>query len=588
MLNWKLGLLLIVLTLAYPARAAAAGEDLRETLTYAEVERAYELHLPADYDGETPLPLVIALHPTASSGKAMAALTGLSTTADVHGFIVAYPDTYGLTWNEGRDELEGNNLDALTDDVGFIAALIDHLAEDYAVDTARVAITGMGNGGLFAYRLACEIPERLQSVIVVGSLMWAYHRDNCPSNPQAPVNILMIHGTNDAFYKNEDHFYIHPILGGPRRDILGVTSTLAVWTGRNGCHENVADDNSIRFTDCPAGGQVAFYNIMGGGHSWPRLGHALNQLGLDASEMLAAFISGSTDWAAPQTVLPTDYPRSYVVYVPENYTGADAMPLVIVLHGRYGTGAGMAQLTRLNDFADREGFIAVYPDGLGQNSDTGWNYTRGLPGVPDGGPDDTDFLDKLAQDLAVDLNIDQQRLYVVGFSNGGFMVERLACEVPERYAAFALVAATGYAGMPTLCAEKHPISILMMHGTSDTNVPWDGLAQTIEGQEIFMLAPVPNTLGFWANYSACSSDFESEDLPQTGGSPGTNVRVLRLKACADDVEVLLYAIIGGGHNWPGVPIVGPLAILGKVNLDIDATQVIWEFFARHTLVAADD
>lgn len=588
MMHWKPAFLFALLLIAglRSVHAAEAGVTMRETLVHDGAQRAYELHLPPVYAEETSLPLVIALHPTSSSGRAMAALTGLNAAADEHGFIAAYPDAHGLTWNEGRDALEGANLDTLADDVGFIAALIAHLAEAYNVDTARVSVVGMGNGGLMVYRLACEIPDRLNAAVVVGSLMWAYHRDNCPDDPAAPVNLLIIHGTNDIYYQNEDNSYIHPILGGPRRDILGVTSTLAVWAERNGCADPSADTNVLEFADCPAGGRLAFYNIQGGGHNWPRAGRRLNQVGLDVTTLAAGFLMGQEDWAMPQPILPGGPPRTFVFYVPSSYDPAQPAPLVIALHGRYGTGAGMAQLTELNTVAEEEGFVVAYPDGLGQNGDTGWSYMHGLAGVPGQAADDTLFLEQLIQDLSADLSIDQARVYVTGWSNGGFMVERLACEAPDRYAAFALVSATGYAGLPTLCAEQRPVSILMMHGTDDNNVPWDGLAQTVDGQQIYLLAPVVNTLAYWGNHSGCSADFEGEELPQSGASPGTSVRILRLKDCAEEAEVVLYAIIGGGHNWPGVPVTGPLAIFGSVNLDIHASRVIWDFFSRHTLGGA--
>jgi polyhydroxybutyrate depolymerase len=133
--------------------------------------------------------------------------------------------------------------------------------------------------------------------------------------------------------------------------------------------------------------------------------------------------------------------RSYTLHLPNDTAPTAPAPLVLVLHGRTGTGAGTARLTGFDERADAHGFLALYPDGVGNE----WSYAHGIPGYQ--GPDDAEFLMALIDDIAARYPVDLDRLYVTGISNGGFMVQRLACEFPDRFAAFASVAAGGFGGM---------------------------------------------------------------------------------------------------------------------------------------------
>jgi polyhydroxybutyrate depolymerase len=91
------------------------------------------------------------------------------------------------------------------------------------------------------------------------------------------------------------------------------------------------------------------------------------------------------------------------------------------------------------------------------------------------------------------------------------------------------------------------------------------------------------TLGFWAYHNECTGDVEDKLLPQSGDSPETSVQIFTVQGCPEGAEVVLYAIIGGGHNWSGVPDRISEQIAGNVNLDIEASEVIWEFFSNYTL-----
>lgn len=268
--------------------------------------------------------------------------------------------------------------------------------------------------------------------------------------------------------------------------------------------------------------------------------------------------------------------RSYWLHVPD--TLPEAAPLVLVLHPRFGDGPTMAEHTGFNAVADREGFIVAYPDGV----DGEWNFVRGVPGYPN--PlDDVAFLTALVDTIAESYPVDRARVYVAGFSNGGFMAQRIACEAPGPFAAFASVAASGFGGMLDVCLEPEtaPAPMLLIHGTADDNVPWNGTGATQGDVTIYVTYPVPDTLGYWAEFNACQPDAETEDIPTSRLSPGTSVRILRV-ACAENASVVLYMIQGGGHNWP-TPTREAYAGSGLINHDIDATEEIWSFFAAHAL-----
>jgi polyhydroxybutyrate depolymerase len=567
---------LAIFTFLVLVNLPAAAQSGLDSFQFDGTQRTYYLHLPDRYDAESPAPLIIALHSSASSGRALAALSGLDAAADSSGYIItAYPNADGLQW-----AADANQTD-LPDDVGFINALVNHLAESYTIDREQVYLAGFGNGGLMAYRMACETPEQFAGIAVVSALLWDDQRQNCAPESTAPVNLLVIRGSADGFYTSETHHYTTVFSTDEGPLILGVQDTMAFWAERQGCTPDGAvnpEGTSVTvFEACEGNTTLAYYEVPGG-NGWPRQGnYRLNQFGADATGIMMRFFAHDDGWMVAPTTSSDETPRTYALYIPESYDPAVAMPLVLALHGRFGTGVGTASLTDMNQLAEKYGFIALYPDGINQE----WNYIRDIPGYPTG-PNDTQFLADLIADISQDVAVDPSRIYVAGFSNGGFMAERLACDAPDQYAAFATVSAAGFGGMPTVCAQPNPVAMLLIHGTDDTNIPWNGQAQTIGDRTIYVLYPVPETLAFWAQYIGCQPELEAEDLPPQGGSPGTQVRVLTVQGCPDGTGLQLYAVVGGGHNWPGKPGRIPVEIGGQVNTDIDAGDIIWQFFSQYT------
>lgn len=595
-----IGAVLVFVLLVTSVGGAAAQGDQNGSVDVDGVTRSYTLYVPSTYDSAQPAPLVIALHPFGWSGKAMEIITGFDAMADEQGFIVAYPDVFELGWDDGLDDLGWPTRLPSSDDVGFIAVLIDHLLAEYAIDPAQVYVTGWGDGGSMAYRLACEIPDRFAGVVVVNALIWDYQIDLCPEQPAAPVSILTLLGTENVDY---------PAGGRTESDKGADGKTIVVraldvyhgslwWANRNGC-EPVEPDLDNMFTEyvyegCDGGVSVAVRFLEGVGAMWPRVGdYALNQFGVDATRLVTDAFFGALDDASLQTypAESTDRfggsPRGYVLYVPPSYDPAQPTPVVMALHGRPGTAAGMAYLLDLNRVAAEQGFIAVYPDGSlvvpGQRGRE-WNYTRDAPGYDAYRVDDVAFLNTVIDDLDVDLNIDRQRLYATGFSNGGFMTQRLACDAAGTFAAFAEVGSGLFPYFVDVCEDKPPVPILIMHGTKDDSVPWEGSSV---GENVLFYS-IPDTFIFWALHDGCDpKDIDYTAIPPQNPAPQTTAHRYLLDSCADGTQVLYYVIEGGGHYLPGVPERLSPDVAALINTDIHAGEVIWEFFSQFTLPERD-
>ncbi len=293
-----------------------------------------------------------------------------------------------------------------------------------------------------------------------------------------------------------------------------------------------------------------------------------------ASLLLAAPCPATAADAPALRFEHADTTRSYRLYRPE-VAGGERLALLLALHGRGASGSRMAALTGFDSRAARHGFIVAYPDALQGR----WNYLYGIPGAADG-PDDVGFLQALTDAIVRDHDVDPARIYVTGMSNGGFMAQRLACAEESRFAGFASVAAGAFAALPEHCARAQPVDALYLHGTADRLVPWGGLGiENRHGERQRVILPMSDSLRFWAQGNRCAPGVDVRDLPPSGRSPATRVKLIESRDCAAGARVALYAIVGGGHNWPGVAGVISPEIAGAVNLDIHASDAIWSFFA---------
>jgi polyhydroxybutyrate depolymerase len=266
--------------------------------------------------------------------------------------------------------------------------------------------------------------------------------------------------------------------------------------------------------------------------------------------------------------------RNYLLHVPDDLPAAKSAPLVLVFHGGGGHDWNMPGFTHFDDLADQEGFVVAYPDAENGN----WNDSRGVSTA-----DDVGFARALIDDIARSHSIDPSRVYATGISNGGFFSNRLACDLSDKIAAIASVAATMPKPLVAECKPSRPISVLYIQGTDDPLVPINGgtigfVRGRNRGENISLAASAQ----FWREQDHASAASQIKDLPDRFDD-GTHVRREIWTGGKDDTEVVVYTIEGGGHTWPGGPQYLPKLIVGKASQNLSATRTIWEFFQGQQL-----
>jgi polyhydroxybutyrate depolymerase len=273
--------------------------------------------------------------------------------------------------------------------------------------------------------------------------------------------------------------------------------------------------------------------------------------------------------------------RTYSVHISSSYDQNKTTPLVIVLHGGGGTGKGMVKLTGFNAVADKESFIVVYPDGFEKH----WNDGRGVQRYRTQieNIDDVGFIAALIDRLSDELNINASMVYVTGISNGGMMSHRLGCELSQKIAAVAPVASNIPVNKASVWAPSRAVPVLIINGTDDPLVPWAGGDIHFGNITLGEVLPVADTVKFWVEKNGCSSSPIITQLPDTDPVDGTTVRKEVYGGCQDGAEVVLYAIEGGGHTWPGGLQYLPESVIGRTSKEFNASEVIWQFFKEHPM-----
>ena len=262
--------------------------------------------------------------------------------------------------------------------------------------------------------------------------------------------------------------------------------------------------------------------------------------------------------------------RHFVCYEPGLSLTNPAV--IISLHGRLGTGRQMMGFADFRPLADAESFIIICPDGIGQS----WNDGRSTPAQKQG-INDVKFISELIDYAVTTRHADASRIYVTGMSNGGFMASRLACELPGKIAAVAVVAASmdqdaGY-------EPVKPIPIMYIQGTDDPLVPFNGGAMSRGKGYIYSFEAI---LKQWADMARCSTKPQTSNLPNAV-TDGTTVNKREYYNSTTGIKVIGYAINGGGHTWPGGSQYLPKFLIGNVSHNLDACQVIWAFFKNYRL-----
>jgi polyhydroxybutyrate depolymerase len=266
--------------------------------------------------------------------------------------------------------------------------------------------------------------------------------------------------------------------------------------------------------------------------------------------------------------------RSFVVYVPATGNTPQNLPVLISLHGRFGTGEQMLRFADFRQLADKEKFVIVCPDGIDKSWNAGLNTPANRKGI-----NDVKFIGQLITYMLSTYHGDAQRVYVTGMSNGGFLASRLACELPGRIAAIAAVGASMDKNMNYLPAK--PVPVMYIQGTKDPLVPFDGVAK--RGSARRLIYSHDMILKLWRDADGCDEKPAVTNLPDSAGD-GTIIIKEEYTNAATGIKVVGYAITNGGHTWPGGTQYLPKLIIGSVSHNMNACEVIWDFFKEYKLM----
>ena len=262
--------------------------------------------------------------------------------------------------------------------------------------------------------------------------------------------------------------------------------------------------------------------------------------------------------------------RYYKVHVPANYNKNNPTPLVFVFSGRMGS-EYVKENYNFVEKSDKEGFIVVFPRGASKKGGdrwVSWNAGKCCSYAAESNIDDVGFVRMMLKDIKNKFNIDKNRIYATGMSNGARFSYRLACEMSDTFAAIAPVSGVK---STISCNPSNSISILHIHSTEDTIAPFNGGVG--EGQNGVDYGSVADTINWWVENNKCDNNPE-------------RIFENNLSYCdsynnyENESEVRLCVTTDGGHSWPGVK--ESRFSLSPSSEAFDATDMIWEFFKKHS------
>lgn len=276
--------------------------------------------------------------------------------------------------------------------------------------------------------------------------------------------------------------------------------------------------------------------------------------------------------------------RFYEIHVPPSYNKSMPTPVVLLFHGGGGDPGGIRYESNMDRTADRGGFIVVYPAGTParrflKNRLLLWNDGRPDNKGKYSKVDDVAYVEALLDDLSKLFNVDKKRIYACGYSNGAQFTYRLAKRRSDLIAAIAVVAGQRPPNDSFDPAPSRPLSVMQFAGLQDKIGPYGGGSPPAGAGLTAIAEPVIETVKSWADVNKCPSRPAEEK--RIG-----NAVMLRYGPCEGGAEVVLWTLEDGGHTWPDgrvIPNAEMLGLgkLGNVNRDINASDLMWDFFKKH-------
>jgi len=271
--------------------------------------------------------------------------------------------------------------------------------------------------------------------------------------------------------------------------------------------------------------------------------------------------------------------REYLVHVPKSIDQNAA--LVFVLHGLGGTAELIREYSQMDRVADKHGFVVCYPQGTGGSEDT--EYTKkgtpfwnvGYETHKNETVDDVLFITTLAKHLQLKYNLDPEKTFCSGMSNGGDMSYLLGCQAPDVFKAIAPITGCMMEWVYSSCDNKNTIPVFQVHGTSDKTTYYNGDEENKDKWGAYL--GVEKTIKFWVARNQCTS-LTIDTLPDINKNDGSFVIAEKHLQGINNNEVWFYKVINGGHDWPqGWP-------QNSGNQDLNTSEEIWKFFEHSVAV----
>ncbi len=553
------------------AQAELEREEQQEQVVEEETkltlggERPATLLLPAGADRSEARMLIMLLHGYGSYAQQADEYFQFSRWVDKGGFGLLLPNgtrdrNAAQFWN-GTEEC-CDIFGAGIDDVGYLKSLIEEARGHAAFD--QVFAVGHSNGGFMAYRLACEEVPGLAGIVSLAGGAFADPED---CRAPVPLSVLQIHGTEDNIVLYETgRLPTHP--DPDRQPVPGAWASVSRWAERAGCDldaveaiEPIDTDTAVEGDEttikryersCVDATVMELWTIEGGGHIplvWdtdftPGILKWVNERYKQRGPSVGA--------AAPvvgERVIGGE--RSARLLYPVDATER-GVPLVLSLHGYSGDADAHDWYFGLSDRVLEYGFALITPQGTSdEQGNPFWNATDGCCNFYGNEVDDYAWLSGLVAEAQAAIEV--SGVFVVGFSNGGFMAYRLACDGLEGLVGIVSLAGSSF-GEPERCDGAAPVSVLQIHGTDDLDIPYAGTLEYEGGY------PGAVTLiERWVERAGCDVDAGVEqpslDLEATIDGAETSVQRYR-EGCVDGITIELWTIAGGDHfphftdEWP--------------------------------------
>jgi polyhydroxybutyrate depolymerase len=563
----------------------------------AKAKVSYHLYTPAVHDLEPQrrFPVVYWLH---GSGGGLAGIPQVARHFDaaiaagktppcfvvfVNGMVGGFEGMY-VDWKDGTAPVE----------TVIVKDLVPHIDGAYRTLPTREGrlLDGFSMGGYGAARLGFKFPDVFRAVSIVGAGPMQEELVQTPraGRQRAAEVLTKVYGGEQAYFRA-----VSPrTLARQNAEAIIRGSLVRVIIG----DQNETFEHNRRFRE-----HLESLKIP---HTWtvlPGVAHdpmgVLRAMGDDNWAFYRAAFGDPPTPEAPVTAAPPalvpgktitrsmrvgTLDRRALIYIPRGYDASRPTPVVVVFHGGGGNPEMMVNVCGLNAKADEAGFIVAYPYGTGRLPNRLLTFNGGncCGYAMDNNIDDVGFTRAMLDDLATVANVDANRVYATGISNGGIMAYRIASELADRIAAIAPVA--GPMGTET-CNPSRPVAVMHFHGTADAQAPFNGGQG--KGNALTNVRPVflsvQHSLDQWIKANGCAQPPEVVQLPDAAAD-GMTVTRKTWGGGRDGAEVVLIEITGGGHTWPGrEPL---LEMLGPSTKDISANDLMWEFFQKHARKAA--